>query len=104
MDVKASSSGRNGYGVERESAFSESESPALAPLPVTPFEPSEWVYGRKVSPDFHVAFKINRYSVAYALVGRKIGLRVTPSEVEVFLPGRAHGDQSPPSQRPEILL
>lgn len=104
MDVKASSSGWNGYGVERESAFSESESPALAPLPVTPFEPSEWVYGRKVSPDFHVAFKINRYSVAYALVGRIIGLRVTPSEVEVFLPGRAHGDQSPPSQRPEILL
>ncbi len=62
MDVKASSSGWNGYGVERESAFSESESPALAPLPVTPFEPSEWVYGRKVSPDFHVAFKINRHS------------------------------------------
>lgn len=71
----------------RESVFSEVERPALSPLPATPFEPSEWVYGRKVALDFHVAFETNRYSVPHALVGRKVDLKVTTSAIEVFCQG-----------------
>ena len=41
----------------------------LAPLPATPFEVCDWVYGRKVNLDFHVVYGTNRYSAPYRLVG-----------------------------------
>ena len=37
----------------------------LRPLPDTPYEIAEWVYGRTVNLDFHVVYKKNRYSCPY---------------------------------------
>ena len=34
--------------------FEDVESAFLSPLPKAPFEVSDWVYGRKVAPNFHV--------------------------------------------------
>lgn len=71
----------------RTSVFEDVEREFLGPLPRTPFEFCQWVYGRKVALDFHVAFEKNRYSCPHALVGRKVDLRVSDTTVEVFAGG-----------------
>lgn len=71
----------------RREVFERVEREALSPLPATPFEPCEWVYGRKVALDFHVAYETNRYSVPHALVGRTVDLKVTASTVEAYCSG-----------------
>lgn len=68
----------------RKSVFMEEERQFLQPLPLAPYEYAEWVYGRKVAPDFHVAFQTNRYSVPYRLAGKEVDLRVTDTTVEVY--------------------
>ena len=75
-------------GTRRE-VFEEQERPLLRPLPAVPYEVCEWVYGRKVQRNCHVAYKRNYYSVSHLAVGRTVDLRVTDSTVEVFLGGRA---------------
>ncbi len=64
--------------------FEDVESAFLSPLPKAPFEVSDWVYGRKVAPNFHVSFEKNYYSVPHALVGRKVDVRYTDTTVEVY--------------------
>ena len=73
-------------GTRRE-VFEEQERPLLRPLPAVPYEVCEWVYGRKVQRNCHVAYKRNYYSVSHLAVGRTVDLRVTDSTVEVFLGG-----------------
>ena len=73
-------------GTRRE-VFEEQEGPLLRPLPAVPYEVCEWVYGRKVQKNCHVAYKHNYYSVSHLAVGRTVDLRVTDTTVEVFLAG-----------------
>ena len=48
-------------GTRRE-VFEEQERPLLRPLPAAPYEVCEWVYGRKVQKNCHVAYRRNYYS------------------------------------------
>ena len=71
----------------RRQVFEEQERPLLRPLPATEYEVCEWVYGRKVQRNCHVAYRHNYYSVSHLAVGRTVDLRVTGAKVEVFLGG-----------------
>lgn len=68
----------------RRDAFLE-EMRTLRPLPVIPYEIAEWVYGRSVYLDCHVAYGKNRYSCPYQYVGKKADLKVTESAVEIYV-------------------
>ncbi len=68
----------------RQLVFEDVESAFLSPLPTTPFEVCEWVYGRKVSPNCHVSFEKNYYSAPYPLIGRKLDVRYTDTVVELY--------------------
>lgn len=69
----------------RSSVFETEEKLALRPLPVVPYEISEWAYRRKVQKNGHVVWEKNFYSVPYAHIGRSVDLRVTASMLEVYL-------------------
>ncbi len=71
----------------RKSVFEEEEAPQLRPLPPAPYEVCEWVYGRKVARNCHVAYKKNHYSCSYRYVGQTVDLRVTSKMLEIY-----HGD------------
>lgn len=73
-------------GTRRE-VFEEQERPLLRPLPAVPYEVCEWVYGRKVQRNCHVAYKHNYYSVSHLAVGKTVDLRVTDATLEAFLGG-----------------
>ena len=73
-------------GTRRE-VFEEQERPLLRPLPAAPYEVCEWVYGRKVQKNCHVAYRRNYYSVSHLAVGKTVDLRVTDATLEVFLGG-----------------
>lgn len=68
----------------RKEIFEEVEKPLLTPLPAVPFEICEWIYGRKVALDFHVAWHTNRYSVPHKLIGEKVDLKITAKSVEIY--------------------
>ena len=48
------------------SVFESEEGPLLIPLPPMPYEVADWVYGRRVQANGHVAWARNWYSVPYA--------------------------------------
>ena len=73
-------------GARRE-VFEERERPLPRPLPAVPYEVCEWVYGRKVQRNCHVAHRRNCCSVSHLAVGRTVDLRVTDTTVEIFLAG-----------------
>jgi len=63
------------------------EQRSLRPLPAIPYEIAEWIYGRSVYLDCHVAYAKNRYSCPYQHVGKKADLKVTESTLEVYVGG-----------------
>ena len=65
----------------------EEEKEYLRPIPPIPYEISEWVYGRSIHFDCHVVFNKNRYSCPYQFVGLKADLKITDSNVEVYVNG-----------------
>jgi len=70
----------------RASAWEELDKPALKPLPMSPFDLSEWSRAR-VNIDYHVAFDANLYSVPYNLVHEIVEVRSTPTLVEILHKG-----------------
>lgn len=70
-------------GKSRHQLFEAIERDALAPLPATPFEYSEWK-SAKVHPDYHVEVDKAFYSVPHRLIGRQVDVRLTSRIVEVF--------------------
>lgn len=62
------------------------DKPALKPLPLEPFDLSEWSRAR-VNIDYHVAFDANFYSVPYNLVHEVVEIRSTPTIVEILHKG-----------------
>ncbi|WP_198647729.1 transposase, partial [Rhizobium pusense] len=70
-------------GKSRRQLFEEIEQDALAPLPATPFEYSEWK-SAKVHPDYHVEVDKAFYSVPHRLIGRQVDVRLTSRIVEIL--------------------
>jgi transposase len=70
----------------RASVFAAIDKPALKPLPVEPFDLSEWSRAR-VNIDYHVSFDSNLYSVPYNLVHELVEIRSTPATVEILHKG-----------------
>lgn len=71
----------------RRSVFESEERPLLIPLPGTAYEVADWIYGRKVQSNCHVAYARNWYSVPYAYAGATAGLRVGSDMLEVWHKG-----------------
>ena len=70
----------------RASVWEAIDKPALKPLPMEPFDLSEWCRAR-VNIDYHVAFDANFYSVPYNLVHEVVEIRSTPTTVEILHKG-----------------
>lgn len=70
----------------RASVFESLDKPALKPLPMEPFDLSEWSRAR-VNIDYHVAFDSNLYSVPYNLVHEWVEIRSTPTTGELLHQG-----------------
>ena len=67
----------------RREMFETLDRPALLPLPATPYVFEEWSYAR-VGIDYHVEVDGHYYSVPYALVKKKVDIRMTSATVEVL--------------------
>jgi len=74
-------------GRSRRQLFEQVERAALAPLPETPFETSEWKRAT-VSGDYHIAVDHHFYSVPYSLVRDEVEVRLTATTLEAFFRGR----------------
>lgn len=70
----------------RYEVFQE-EKAYLQELPAIPYEIAKWVYGRSVNLDCHIVYDKNRYSCPYQYVGRKADLKVTDSNIEIYVKG-----------------
>ncbi len=71
----------------RLSLFEQLDRPALKPLPETRYELAEWKVAT-VNIDYHVEVDKHRYSVPYALVQKKVEVRITQGTVEIFFGGK----------------
>lgn len=71
----------------RREWFEREERSALKPLPATPYEIGQWVYGRKIQLNCHVAFEKNFYSCPSRYAQQLCDLRITPSTVSIFIGG-----------------
>jgi len=70
----------------RATVWEAIDKPALKPLPMEPFDLSEWSRAR-VNIDYHVTFDANLYSVPYNLVHELVEIRSTPTTVEILHKG-----------------
>jgi transposase len=70
----------------RATVWEAIDKPALKPLPMEPFDLSEWSRAR-VNIDYHVTFDANFYSVPYNLVHELVEIRSTPTTVEILHKG-----------------
>jgi transposase len=74
-------------GSSRRKLFEEVERTALRPLPVTPYEFSEWRQ-RTVGIDYHVDIDRHYYSIPHSLLKEKVWARITERTVEIFHVGQ----------------
>jgi hypothetical protein len=63
----------------------QEEKTCLQTLPETPYEISNWVYGRMVNLNCHVIYAKNHYSCPYQYVKQKADLKVTDTTLEVYV-------------------
>ena len=85
----------------RASAWEAIDKPALKPLPMQPFDLSEWSRAR-VNSDYHVVFDANVYSVPYNLVHELVEIRSTPTIVEILHQGTRPGQKRDPRAGAEV--
>ncbi len=71
----------------RRSQYEALDRPALAPLPLSPYEYAEWKRAR-VNIDYHIEVDRHFYSVPHPLVRREVDVRLTARTLEVFHAGR----------------
>ena len=64
--------------------FEGEEKPLLIALPPVAYEVMDWVYGRRVQANSHVAYARNWYSVPYAYVGSTVDLRIGANTLEIW--------------------
>ena len=67
----------------RKELFEAIEKPALRPLPERPYQFALWRRAR-VGIDYHIEVEKHYYSVPYQLIGKRVEVRVTEREVEIF--------------------
>ena len=70
----------------RATVWETIDKPALKPLPMEPFDLSEWSRAR-VNIDYHITFDANLYSVPHNLVHELVEIRSTPTTVEILHKG-----------------
>jgi transposase len=78
--------GRRVHGTTKRiplEVFDHIERPALRPLPVTPWELTEWKQA-KLHADCHVVFEGAYYSAPHRLLGERLWVRATVAKIEVF--------------------
>lgn len=63
--------------------FETVERAALLPVPVTPWEPVAWKQA-KLHPDCHVVFQGAYYSAPCRLIGQRLWVRATTTQVQCF--------------------
>src|SRR6266511_4109205 len=78
--------GRRVHGTTKQiplEVFDQVERAALQPLPVTPWELTEWKRA-KLHPDCHVVFAGAYYSAPHRLIGQRLWVRATDFKVELY--------------------
>nr|VFJ67126.1 MAG: Transposase [Candidatus Kentron sp. DK] len=71
----------------RRELFETLDSPALRPLPPTPYEYAQWKKA-KAGLDYHIEFNGRLYSIPHNLVGEVVELRITATLVTVLHKGK----------------
>lgn len=74
------------FGVSRRERFEQSERAALKPLPVADFDDAEWK-DAKLHPDCYVVVEATYYSAPHIHRGKRLRVRLTLNQVELFLNG-----------------
>jgi len=74
-------------GKSRRDLFEEIERASLKPLPVRPYEYSEWAQPR-ADLSYHVEHDDHFYSVHFGLIGERLDLRATETTVEILRRGQ----------------
>ncbi len=83
-----------GYGNQtRAERFRILDAPALSPLPLAPYEYTEYK-AVKVGPDYHVEYARHWYSVPHELVGQRLSLKAGQSVVQLWHKGAVCGATS----------
>ena len=67
----------------RLTAYEQEEKAFMQPLPALSYEPSVWLTAA-IGYDYLVCDGLNKYSVPYDLIGKKVDIRLTKHVVEVF--------------------
>ena len=78
--------GRRLHGTTKQQplvVFETVERAALLPLPPTPWEPVTWKQA-KLHPDCHVVFQGAYYSAPHRLLGQRLWVRATTTQVQLF--------------------
>jgi len=73
-------------GATRRQMFEQIDRPALKPLPIEPYEYSEWRL-RRVGVDYHVEIDAHYYSVPYRFARVEVDARLTVRGVEIYHKG-----------------
>ena len=71
----------------RRSLFEALDRPALKPLPPSPYVFGEWKQAT-VHVDYHLEIDHNYYSTPFALIGKRLDVKVSASTVEIFHRGQ----------------
>lgn len=76
----------SGTGCRRSAYFNE-EKEFMKPLPAKRYETAVWNPNITVGADYLIADGLNKYSVPFDLIGKKVDIRLTYNTVEVFFHG-----------------
>ncbi len=76
-----------GVGLSRRQLFESIERPALRPLPPKPYSLALWKVA-KVGFDYHIQVEGHYYSVPYHLIGKKVKVRISGDQIEVYHKGK----------------
>jgi hypothetical protein len=74
------------FGVSRRERFEQIERAALKPLPAADFDDAEWK-DAKLHPDCYVVVEATYYSAPHIHRGKRLRVRLTANQVELFLNG-----------------
>lgn len=74
------------FGVTRRERFEQLERAALKPLPAADFDDAEWK-DAKLHPECYVSVEATYYSAPHIHRGKKLRIRLTLNQVEIFLNG-----------------
>ena len=74
------------FGVSRRERFEQGERAALKPLPAADFDDAEWK-DAKLHPDCYVVVEATYYSAPHIHRGKRLRVRLTVNQVELFLNG-----------------